>query len=195
MALWVMTDEVLTEGKAGWHAGRWKPWRLRGRLEIAWLLHYSITSQGLSSSQPPLHLTTIKVSQNRYNWMQHVNAHSFIQFPATVLTNVKQVEICINQHTAFWYFLYFAKKFKRICSHSLFQNAQQTQEAQPKFYFFPYKPFNFLTCIKKRKFCSFFFLFDSLVKTVTTTKSTKLNEKQHELDQTLPLGFLLIRHA
>lgn len=47
MAVWLMTDEVLTERRAGWHAGRRRPWRLRGRPEIALLLllHYSITSQ------------------------------------------------------------------------------------------------------------------------------------------------------
>lgn len=39
----LMTDEVLTERKAGWYAGRWKPWRLRGKPEIALLLHYITT--------------------------------------------------------------------------------------------------------------------------------------------------------
>lgn len=38
-----MTDEVLTERKAGWHSGSWKPWRLRGRPEIALpLLHAAL---------------------------------------------------------------------------------------------------------------------------------------------------------
>lgn len=39
MAVQLVTDEVLTERKAGWHAGRWRSWGLRGGSEIA-LLHY-----------------------------------------------------------------------------------------------------------------------------------------------------------
>lgn len=39
----LMTDEVLTERGAGWHSGKWKPWRLRGRPEIALpLLHAAL---------------------------------------------------------------------------------------------------------------------------------------------------------
>lgn len=34
-AVWLMTDEVLTERRAGWHAGRRRPWSLRSRPEIA----------------------------------------------------------------------------------------------------------------------------------------------------------------
>lgn len=53
MTVWLVTDEVLTERRAGWHAGRRRPWRLRGRPEIALLLHYSITSQLTSPSWLP----------------------------------------------------------------------------------------------------------------------------------------------
>ena len=40
MTLRLVTDEVLTETKAHWHTGRWRAWKLRGRPEIALLLHY-----------------------------------------------------------------------------------------------------------------------------------------------------------
>lgn len=72
MAVWLMTDEVLTERRAGWHAGRWRPWRLRGRPEIALLLHYSITSQLTSPSWLPLHHATAKVSWDGNNWTQRL---------------------------------------------------------------------------------------------------------------------------
>lgn len=65
-----MTDEVLTERRAGWHAGRSRPWRLRGRPEIALLLHYSITSQLTSPSWLSLHHATTKMSWDENNWMQ-----------------------------------------------------------------------------------------------------------------------------
>lgn len=45
MTVWLVTDEVLTEGRAGRHVGRRRPRGLRGGPEIALLLlqHY-ITS-------------------------------------------------------------------------------------------------------------------------------------------------------
>lgn len=70
MAVWILTYEVLTERRAGWHAGRRRPWRLRP--EIALLLHYSITSQLTSASWLPLHHATAKMSWDGNNWMQRL---------------------------------------------------------------------------------------------------------------------------
>lgn len=71
MTVWLMTDEVLTEGRAGWHAGRRRPWRLRGKPEIALLLHYGITSQLISPSWL-LHQAIAKMSWDGNNWMQRL---------------------------------------------------------------------------------------------------------------------------
>lgn len=69
MAVWLMTDEVLTERRAGWHVGRRRSWRLRGRPEIALLLlHYSITSQVTSLSWLPLHHATTNMHSRQYSY-------------------------------------------------------------------------------------------------------------------------------
>ena len=68
IGVWLMTTELLTERRAGWHAGRPRPRRLRGGPEIALLLHYSITSQLTSPTWLPLHHATAEMSWDGNNW-------------------------------------------------------------------------------------------------------------------------------
>lgn len=96
MAVQLVTDEVLTERRAGWHTGRRKPWRLRRRPEIVLLLHY-ITSEFI--------VIATAASCNHKGVPELVRLDATCRLhsvPATVFTTVQApycVLICINQCT------------------------------------------------------------------------------------------------